>query len=299
MNFLRRAIFFPTFVFCVLLSSCSEIEVENDSIAANTTSTTFKTANDFFDFPKPKILVVGVFHFEYPNLDALKTEDKDKIDVLSEQRQKDMRELVDYIKKFKPNKIGVEAFPRKDYTKDLEAYKKGELTLDRSEHHQLGVRIASELNLDSVHSVDAGSMFNDIRNRNEEYADEIWKDYDWKHDSKTDIIKREWFAYKNEILKEMSLLDYLKYMNTRESHEVGYGTYLTDDFTLGKYQGADALSSYWYNRNLRILRNIQEITAGPEDRILVIFGNGHAALFRQFFEYSVEYDYVEFTSLDE
>src|SRR5690606_35614122 len=49
------------------------------------------------------------------------------------------------------------------------------------------------------------------------------------------------------------------------------------------YTGADVLSS-WYHRNLRIFSNLHQITDRPDDRILIIFGQGHAALLKQFAE---------------
>ena len=33
---------------------------------------------------------------------------------------------------------------------------------------------------------------------------------------------------------------------------------------------------YWYGRNLRIFNNVVRLTDRPEDRILVIYGQGHA-----------------------
>jgi hypothetical protein len=73
--------------------------------------------------------------------------------------------------------------------------------------------------------------------------------------------------------------------------------YLIGDFKLDNERGVDILSSWWYNRNLRIFRKLQLITESPNDRILLIFGNGHAAVLRQFLEASPEYEFVEFDSL--
>jgi hypothetical protein len=42
---------------------------------------------------------------------------------------------------------------------------------------------------------------------------------------------------------------------------------------------------------------LQTITNGPKDRILVIFGNGHAAVLRQLIECSPEYEFIEFDGL--
>ncbi|MBK7271465.1 MAG: hypothetical protein IPI07_18850 [Flavobacteriales bacterium] len=55
-----------------------------------------------------------------------------------------------------------------------------------------------------------------------------------------------------------------------------YGAYLAGDFTLGKYRGADGLAMHWYSRNLRIFWNVQELPLAPADRLLVLFGAGHA-----------------------
>jgi hypothetical protein len=97
--------------------------------------------------------------------------------------------------------------------------------------------------------------------------------------------------------KEMNLLEYFKLANSRESHQYGYGTYLIGDFKLDNERGADLLSFWWYNRNVRIFRKLQTITESPKDRILVIFGNGHAAVLRQLIECSPEYEFIEFDSL--
>lgn len=256
-----------------------------------------KSPHDFFDYKKPKVLVVGSFHFDYPNLDAHKIKEQDKIDVLSLKKQKEIRELVDYIKKFNPTKIGLESFRIPNFTNDLKSYNKGNLKLSRDERHQLGIRIASELKLDTLYSLDASSMINDLTEIDEDYVKSLWEDYDWKSDSETDRLKRSWYDYEDQLKKETSLLSYFKRINTPDYHKYAFGMYLIDDFKLKKYQGADNLSTYWYNRNLRIFRNLQEITESENDRILLIFGNSHAALLRQFLSCSPEYEYIEFSNL--
>jgi hypothetical protein len=76
----------------------------------------------------------------------------------------------------------------------------------------------------------------------------------------------------------MNLLEYLKRTNSREALQLNYGAYLVGDFKLDKFRGADIVSLWWYNRNVRIFRKIQEITTSEKDRILVIFGNGHVSI---------------------
>jgi hypothetical protein len=38
---------------------------------------------------------------------------------------------------------------------------------------------------------------------------------------------------------------------------------------------------HWYGRNLRIFSNIVRLAPKPEDRVVVIYGAGHAYLLRQ------------------
>lgn len=62
---------------------------------------------------RAEILVMGVFHFNYPNLDGHKTPDSLRVDMLSEQRQQEIAEVISSLKKFKPTKIAVEVLPQR------------------------------------------------------------------------------------------------------------------------------------------------------------------------------------------
>ncbi len=88
----------------------------------------------------------------------------------------------------------------------------------------------------------------------------------------------------------------LKRLNSAEYVKKGLGDYLIGIF---KYEtkendqlGPDFVTSWWFNRNLRIFRNIQRINAKPDDRILVIYGAGHLNLLNIFFEASPEYQFL-------
>jgi hypothetical protein len=47
-----------------------------------------------------------------------------------------------------------------------------------------------------------------------------------------------------------------------------------------EYAGSDLLAA-WYQRNIRIYRNIVALIDSPNDRILVIYGAGHLGWLRQ------------------
>lgn len=259
-----------------------------------------KKPSDYFTNPKTKVLVVGSFHFDYPNLDAHKTNKEDQVDVLSPKTAKEVTELVEYIKKFKPTKIAIEAWPNWKANQKLKEYNEGKHRDKRDERYQLAMRIARELKINELFSIDAESILDDLEKHfgktDSAFFKNLSKDYDFRSD---DQISQQFIAfYKSSEPKNFkSLLDTFTYMNSKESHEYGYGAYLSGDFKLREYDGADMLALYWYSRNLRMFRNIQNIPHNSEDRILVIAGNGHAAVLRQLFTSSAEYDFIEFSSL--
>lgn len=260
-----------------------------------------KKPSEYFPDPKTKVLVVGSFHFDYPNQDAHKTEKNDQVDVLEPKTAAEVTELINYIKKFKPTKIAIEAWPDWKANEKLQEYKEGKHRDQRDERYQLAMRIATELKINELHSIDANSVLDDLTEKfgktDSVYFKDLLKDYDFLND---DRISQQYTTFiKNTERKNFkSLLDMFKYMNSKEYHQYEYGAYLTGDFKLREHDGADLLALYWYNRNLRMFRKIQEIPKNAEDRILVIAGNGHATVFRQLFTMSPEYDYVEFSSLD-
>ena len=55
-------------------------------------------------------------------------------------------------------------------------YNQGNLNLSRDERHQLGVRIASEMSLDTIFSIDATPMLNDLDKIDEDYVNALWED---------------------------------------------------------------------------------------------------------------------------
>ncbi len=280
----------------VLTTSCGE---NKEPVTDKSEETRIKPISSYFPENRARVLVVGSFHFDYPGLDALKEAESDKIDVLEEPKKSEVTELVEYLKKFNPNKIAIEAYPKWDAYLKYDEYRAGAHRDKRDERYQLAMRIGKELSLDTIYSIDAIPYSDDLGQVvDSAYMNELWKDFDFQSDA--DIytaIYRKWFEEDSKLVSQIPLLDYFKYMNSRESHNYGYGAYLIGDFKLGEFRGADLISVWWYNRNLRIFRNIQRMTESPEDRILVLIGNGHAAILRQLLEMSPEYEYVELDSL--
>ena len=276
-------------LFIFFVAFCLPVQSQNNE--------PIKSPSSFFPAKKTNVLVVGTFHFDYPGLDVHKTNETDKIDVLKEPKKSEVTELVNYIKKFKPTKIAIEATPEWNATEKLRQYKNGKFQNERDERFQLALRIASEIKSDTVYSIDIQSFDNELANLDTSYFNKLFKDFDFESSDPMTKRYKEWYGYEDKLPSKTNLLNYFKRINSKEFHCYDYGGYLIGDFKLDATRGADILSIWWYNRNLRIFRKLQEITQSPDDRILLIFGNGHAAVLRQLLESSPEYKFVEFDKL--
>lgn len=279
----------------LLLTGC--IKNRSTEVAQPGKHNNLKPASSFISVPKAKLLLVGTFHFNYPGLDGFKAPDKDKVDVLSERRQQEVIELVAYIKKFRPTKIAIEATAGWGATEKLRAYKNGQYRDRRDERFQLAMRMAKDLGMDTLYAIDAPTIDDVLKKEYPAFRDSLWRDFDWRGISKVDSLYRKWQEYSSKLNKEESLLDSFIYSNSEESLSYAYAANFSGDFVLDDYRGADVMSIYWFNRNLRTVRNIQSITGGSEDRILVFMGRGHIALLKQFFYGAPDYDVLDFDSL--
>jgi hypothetical protein len=242
---------------------------------------------------RTKIMTLGVFHFAYPNLDAVKTKEKNKISVLEEPFQSQIIAVCNAISEFKPTIIAIEITPGKQNQIDslYSLYKHDQFNLKENEIYQLGFRIGKSLNLPVIYCVnDWGRHYSTI--------EEIFKD-------STRALKLEEYylnspdsIYKNhkEPNKIKSITNTLFELNDPDQIKEDLSTYLLNPFKYeespGEFTGVDFETGRWFNRNLRIFRNIQRIDYTSEDRILLIIGSGHLNLLNLFIDVSKEFDLV-------
>ncbi len=258
----------------------------------------------------PTVLLVGTFHFGYPNLDVHKTDADKQVDVLTSKKQIEVEQLVNYIAKFKPNKIVIETRPGElRLVKLLNKHKsinKGLQKAGRDEFEQIAFRLMNRFKLDTLFGADANSIFNELYNSKDSTIlrptlDKIftgWQNYNYECNDPICVLQDSVSKIETEMEFKLPLLDVFKYINSEQSLKRNYGGYLNGEyFTQGQYRGADALAMDWYDRNLRIFRNIQTITSSADDRILVMFGSGHISILRQIFECDPNYKTIKFNEL--
>ena len=270
-----------------LLFSCKNEKTANTDIPADEG----KSGN----IDQIQVLTLGTFHFAFPNLDVEKTEDDDQIDVFDAKYQKEIELIVEKLLRFRPTKIVIEREPdfQNKYDSLYQAYLNNTHKLSRSEEQQIGFRVAKRLGLKHLYCTDAwGKDYDDVENLLEgkdSIESQKFENFFYNHPDSLLL------SYRNEkqIFKTQGIIAELKRLNTDSELTKSLGDYLIGVFKYetseNKQFGVDFTTGWWFNRNLRIFRNIQRIDAKPGDRILVIYGAGHMNLLNIFFEASPEY----------
>jgi hypothetical protein len=245
------------------------------------------------NLPETKIMTLGVFHFAYPNLDAVKTLEKDKISVLDEPYHSEIMNITNAICDFKPTIIAVEVTPDEQNKIDslYILYKNNKFNLGKDETYQLGFRIGNSLNLPKIHCVnDWGRHYANM--------EEIFKDstrlkkFEEYYFHSPDSVYRTSSAS----TKVSSIIDELKRANDPCVIRDRLSLYLLNPFKYeeqpGDFTGVDFETGRWFNRNLRIFRNIQRIPHTTTDRVLLIIGSEHLNLLNLLFDISKEFELV-------
>ena len=232
---------------------------------------------------KPTVLVLATYHTDNPGLDLMNIQSDD---VLTEKRQKEIREFVNLLKRFKPTKIALEApFGSVKVNEQYSHYLRSEYQLTRNEIDQIGYRLAKELNHQKVYGVDAEGKFDIGRvfafagaNNQQEIVD------------RGIVIGKRQVDEENKLIRTATIREIYKVINDQRRINESHQAYVMMS-RVGKdkeYPGVDLLAD-WYERNLKIFSNINRITESKNDRILLIIGGGHVKILQQFIEDSGEY----------
>ena len=252
------------------------------------------TAAQESNYQPIEVLTLGVFHFNFPNLDVQQIKESDQIDVLEEKHQEEIKRIVEKLAKFKPTIIVIENRPEDQSLMDslYHLYLQGKYELNRQEEEQIGFRLAKMMGLKTLYCADE------------------WGDFDARIEklvSGKDTLEYKKFVnyYENSmgqasrsenIFKNQGILAELRRSNDPENIKKSLGSYLTELFKYesqkGDFMGVKFETGRWFSRNLKIFRNIQRIPVEPSDKILVIFGSSHLNLLNIFFDSSTEYKLV-------
>lgn len=242
---------------------------------------------------KVSVVTLGTFHFNYPNLDDVKIDKNDQIDVLEPKYQEEIEGIVSDLSKFRPTIIVIERRSDQQFKIDslYQEYLKGNYQLSRREDEQIGFRLAKANAIGKLFCVDEWGNFNEnvatIVEGKDSLQSQRFESFYYNH---PDSLKK---TKSKPRFKTVGLREELLFINDQMRINESLGDYLIGIFkyeaTPNDFLGVDFETGRWFNRNLKIFRNIQRIEASPVDRILVIYGSGHLNLLNYFFECSPEY----------
>lgn len=249
-----------------------------------TTFTSFAQKPKRSNLQKPTVLVLATYHMDNPGRDVMNVQSDD---VLTDKRQKEIREFVNLLNRFKPTKIAVEMpYGSARLDEQYNRYLRGEYRLTRNEIDQIGFRLAKELKHRKMYAVDADGTFDIGR----VFAFATANNQQETVEKGIAIGKRQ-VAETNKLIQTSTITEIYKIYNEQRRLVESHRAYLMMS-RVGKdkeYPGVNLLAD-WYERNLKIFSNITRITESKDDRILVIIGGGHVKLLQQFIEDSGEYN---------
>ncbi len=231
---------------------------------------------------KPVVMILGTYHMGNPGRDLGNVKADD---VRSEKRQKEIADVIAAIKKFNPTRVAVE-IPDAKYLERYAQYLDGKYEPAANEVDQIGFRLAKEMNLKQIFTIDWQGNFDfdkvlaSAKANNQQKVAE-----DFMTTGKTEAGRQ------SELLKTATVKEMYRYLNDEKRMDEWHAFYLSlirvgagDD-----YAGADLVRD-WYERNLKIYANIERLAASPNERIFVIIGAGHLKLLQQFVKETGEFN---------
>lgn len=236
-----------------------------------------------------RVLLLGSYHMSNPGADAFNLEADD---VLAPKRQEEIRTVVDRLAEFRPTKVAVEA-PWEDSATFArwDAYRAGERELSRSEEEQIGFRLAHQLGHERIYPIDVPSQMDFESVQEAAAADPRLA----ARLGGMQQVGEEVMAAMAEWLAEGTVGRMLYRMNDPEMIQkahIPYIEFFAPVVHATNYAGADMVAA-WYGRNLRIFANLTRIVDSDDDRVVLLFGQGHIPIVRD-----LVIDYPDFCAED-
>ncbi len=293
-----RNIFLLVLFLCI--TACNE-EIEKTSKEAKQSEelNPIEDPNLFIGKHKAKAMVLGVFHFDNPNLDSYKP--KFSFNILENERQVELDILLSKIAEYKPTKILLE-WPRikMDSITNVryQNYLNGSLKLNdkKNEVYQIGFKLAKRLGHNRVYCSDASADWFGVELDWNNYDEDAYLKSKGQLTKSTRYDYESFYELDDSMKSVQTLTEHLFFINRPENRLKDHQAYLTENVLGGagdNYLGADGVAR-WYRRNLRIFSNAYDLTnLDREERLLLIYGAGHVWQLRQFFKDSPDFDYVE------
>lgn len=238
---------------------------------------------------KIKVYLLGTFHFAQTD---------SSYNVLEEKHQRSIQHLNDLIVGIHPDKIFIEAMPDFESDHKLDsiyaAYAaRAQETNNPNEIWQVGFKSAKRLGHPKVYQCDHPGSYGSLFAELEEYAAAHQQTQILQYNAPgvtqplTNTLNRD------SLMQSMSLLEYLKWLNSKEVQSTSHASYInlfpqighTDVYDYQKnYLLGTELTADWYRRNIYIYSKMINQLDYHEKAIFLIIGNDHVPIIRHLFE---------------
>jgi hypothetical protein len=224
--------------------------------------------------PPAKVMLIGVFHFENPGRDMVKS---GVIDVMTPENQQYLEGFSARLAAFQPTDVLIECSPaaQAKYDERFRDYLAGTFAADSNENYQIGFRVAKAAGLKGVTCFDEDTIG---------WNAQPMFDYIEAHEPDTkramETLYQDLSAQSEREQSTLTLPQLLRLANDPAKDTFNKSLYvLTTDVEAGRsFAGADASASWWH-RNFRMYANIQK-AASPGHRVIAVAGQGHTAILR-------------------
>jgi hypothetical protein len=243
-----------------------------------------------------EVMILATYHMGNPGRDLHNA----KIDpVTTPEKQAELEAVAVALARFKPTAIAVESVAS-DQSTMLDAnflkFGSSDLTTNSNETVQLGYRLAARLKLNRVYAVDE----QDHEGEPSYFPYATLQQWAATHGRSTelDVIQAEVGTIAAQLEKAQRTKTVGQLLATINDPQSPYGAashavYMKLlGFGAGTEQPGAVLNGRWYTRNAIIFSKIRQV-ARPGDRIVVVFGSGHAYWLRHFIIETPQYRLVE------
>ncbi len=228
--------------------------------------------------PKARVMVVGITHF------VARHDIHNSIYVdspLSATRQAQIAAVVDRLARFHPTKVLIEEpFGNPKYQREYRQFIAGRFTLPADEAYQYGFKLAKRSGDRSIYPVDTwGPSIYDDASPSGKHIDAFLKTH---FRGVSDPPSQAMIAHDAYLQLHGTYLDELRFLNTDAEIRANASWYSIFDGLGRNADGAGSMYvAQWYTRNCFIFSNILSVIR-PGDRVVVLMGQGHEFLLRQF-----------------
>nr|WP_239587758.1 DUF5694 domain-containing protein [Bacillus pakistanensis] len=205
--------------------------------------------------------------------------------ILSDKRQREINNVVDCLKEFRPTKVALEVLKENQnhLNQEYRSFRNGDFPLTTNERHQFGFQLASKMNLEEIFAVDWNYKIEGVPNVGswaKENNSEIFEEVATKEEQRTKKVEN--------FLQNHTIREYLLWLNDPENIKSTQESYMKLAL-IGNEEnpvGAMWTAQYWYYRNMVIYKNLVELVNSQEERIFLLYGAGHLHLLIQFLQES-------------